>query len=99
MAAAEKMQHAVVKCILPGDVALKSIGPSMDRPAERKQMVMLAEINHRAHVERGPDIRKVSFIRRLMIDLHAHEHIGQNLLLQHRPDKPPVVVPETEFKP
>ena len=55
-------------------------------------MVMVTEINHRADVKRGANIRKVGLIGGLMIDLNANEHIGQNLLLQDRSDKTPIAV-------
>ena len=86
------LEQAVVKRELPGDVTLE-LRRAVNGPASREeQMLLLAEINDRADVERGAYIGKVGLIRGLMINFRANEHIGQNLLLQHRPDKSPIVV-------
>ncbi len=86
-------RRSVVERKLIGNVALKS-HRAVNGPANRaEQMVMVTEINHRADVKRGADIGKVGLILGLMIDLHANEHIGQNLLLQQRS------WPEKELRP
>ncbi len=70
----------------------------MDRAVEtpshgKKQMLVLAEIDHRANVERRINIRKIGFICGLVINFHADSHIRQNLFLQQPADKSPIAAP------
>ena len=86
------MEQAVVTGKLIGDVTVKS-HRAVNGPADReKQMVILTQINHRACVERRAGIGKVGLRLRLMIDLHANEHIGQNLFLENPTGETLIVV-------
>ena len=54
-----EVKQAVVEGELPGNVALE-IYWAVNRTARReKQVLMLAEINHRPDVERRPSVRKI----------------------------------------
>src|ERR1022692_894397 len=94
-----RLEQAVIKRELIGDVTLKSHRAINGSANRKEQMVMITEINHRADVKRSANIGIVGLIRALMIDLHANEHIGQNLLLQNRPDKTPIVVSGKRIEP
>ena len=84
------MQQAVVKSKLIGNVALKFHRAFNGSAHREEQMVMVIEINHRADIKSSSQIGKICLIRSLVIDLYANEHIGQNLLLQHRSAKTPI---------
>ena len=92
MGAVEERQHAVVKCILPRDVALECHRAVNGAPRRKEQVVVFAEIYDRADVEGGAGVGEVGLIERLMIDLDADKDIGENLLLEHGPYEPPIVV-------
>jgi len=86
-----EMKQAVVESELIGDVELE-FRRAVNRAASgEKQMLLLAEINDRADVERRV-VGLADLPRGLVLHLRANQNIRQYLPLQHRADEAPILI-------